>query len=278
MTKLIITAHVDVVVFSGVQEKEQQWANKETYKKRAKENQYYHLNLKTFSAFSYVARFLTVLQWRWWWYNSVYESHKYFFKIFFIFSRSSYNSETLEMREWIIFLVFIFRGEVIQAEFSALRKFLHHEKSFRFARENFSIRSPSTEIAHWVSMFTNDLHRDEKKVHTHLHPLEERTQFSQAWCSLCYVTGCRWMIVLVCAIRVSFLRFSHRKERTTKGTFQGISRKKVKLFGSNGFHRTIDTYPKHQVHQNDEEFNDRAARIHGDDFFLCLTFPKFFLR
>lgn len=55
----------------------------------------------------------------------------------------------------------------------------------------------------------------------------------------------------------------------------GNSRKKVKLFSVGPeelrhciLHKSLSftTYPKHQIHQNDEKFNDRTARIH---FSLC---------
>lgn len=36
-------------------------------------------------------------------------------------------------------------------------------------------------------------------------------------------------------------------------------------------------YPEHQVHQNDEEFDDRTARIHCDTFLFRLSAAKFSL-
>lgn len=92
----------------------------------------------------------------------------------------------------------------------------------------------STEIAHWVPIFTNDLQWDEKSALHSKHifiPLKERTIFSQHDArSGCYVTSVVCAVevtVVVCAIRVSFFAFFSWDEEMEeeRKSFRGAPKK-----------------------------------------------------
>lgn len=127
-------------------------------------------------------------------------------------------------------------------------------------------------------IFTNDLHRDEEEKTFNTQSEHIFIPSQHNFPTTVDATVVRRVCVGV-SIRVSFLRFSHEKKLALKG----FGKKSSFLLGmpqnctylacsrNRNRHEPNYAYPEHQVHQNDEEFDDRTARIHCDTFFCFVS-------